>query len=214
MILLPFKYCNPIELLNATSISTAHCSHLHQDKKKSTERPSTSLEVMQPVGGMAGIPNRTFDSKTYAYNHYVSAGTWPVPWRAKCLGVPTAMMIWLSDLEETFQFALEVPGYFLRLMSLMEASSSGTIILPSERLLGSKIVHIQEKAQHPCWETQGLRPLKKPCSGKTSISSHLGHLVGDHLPFAQSLFLPSCDALIISMPENPLLIHCCPGPVK
>lgn len=86
------------------------------------------------------------------------------------------MIILLSDLKETFQFALEIPGYFLKLTSLMEASNSWTIILPLERLLGNKVVHMQEKAQDPAgqfkvsasrkatfWKNKYHIPLRTSC---------------------------------------------------
>lgn len=86
-----------------------------------------------------------------------SAGAWLVSWRARCSDEMKLQWLYGSQTwRKTFQFVLEVPGCFLRLTSLMEASNSWTIILPLEWLLGNKVVHMQEKAQDPCRATRGL----------------------------------------------------------
>lgn len=103
-----------------------------------------------------------------------STGTWLVSWRAGCSNITTAMIIWLSDLYENFS----IWPWSSRVLSeahMDHSSAFGT-------KLCNKVIHVQEKAQHPCLETQGLGLPGKPHSGKTSISSHSGLLAGDHSP--------------------------------
>lgn len=182
---LTFKYCNPVKLLNTTGTSTPHCSQFRRSRRK--QAPTGQALCLKSCSQLAAWLEFKLESwipkPTLITIMLGGAGTWMVSWRAGYSDVTTAIIIWLSDLEGTFQFALEVPGCFLSPTCLMEASISRTIILPLEWLLGNKVVCVQEQAQAPCWETRGLRLLEKPHSEKTSISSHLGHLMGNHLPF-------------------------------
>lgn len=143
-----------------------------------------------------------------------SAAAWLVPWRARCSD--EMKLQWLCGSQtwrKTFQFALEVPGCFLRLMSLIETSNSWTIILPLEWLLGNKVVHMQEKAQEPCRATRGLGFQERHILER-QVSPPTQDTLQETICSSPNLFLPSYVTLIISMPENPLLIHCRPGPVK